>query len=173
MNAGDKVYFGRANGEQTLGEVLKVNEKTVRVVQLEPRGVAKAHPVGTVWKVPRSEVRPARPSGMISAVRDPSVRNEEDESVLSFDYLEDSRAASDVPEAPGDTRIEKLRAIVAARSAMCVEGQPVDLFSANHTVQVYEALSESRREGFIRMGSVLDVITLGFRVVERARKKAS
>lgn len=172
MNVGDKVYFGRAHGEQTLGEVLKVNEKTVKVRQLEPRGVAKAHPVGTVWKVPRDEVRPSRPSGMVAAVR-PGVKNEEDESVLSFDYLEDSRAASDLPEAPGDTRIEKLRAIVVARSAKCVEGQPVDLFSANHTVQIYEAISESRRDGFMHMGSVLDVITLGFRVAERCREKAS
>ena len=52
-------------------------------------------------------------------------------------------------------------------------GPARDLFSANHTVQIYEALSEGKRDGFMQMGSVLDVITLGFRVAERARKKAS
>lgn len=59
MKAGDKVYFGRANGEKTLGEIVKVNAKSVKVRQLESRGTMKAHKVGTVWKVAPSFVTPA------------------------------------------------------------------------------------------------------------------
>lgn len=45
---GMKVVFGRVNGEQTLGEVVKINTKSLKVRQLEGRG---SHPVGTVWSV--------------------------------------------------------------------------------------------------------------------------
>lgn len=49
-----QVRFGRNNGQQTLGVIVKVNRKTVKVRQLEARGVHKNHPVGSVWKVPKS-----------------------------------------------------------------------------------------------------------------------
>lgn len=45
---GMKVVFGRVNGEQTLGEVVKINTKSLKVRQLEDRGT---HPIGTVWSV--------------------------------------------------------------------------------------------------------------------------
>ena len=35
---GMKIYFGRANGEKTLGEIVKVNSKNLKVRQLEQRG---------------------------------------------------------------------------------------------------------------------------------------
>jgi len=38
MRIGDRVLFGRPNGEQSLGEVIKVNFKTVKVRLLESRG---------------------------------------------------------------------------------------------------------------------------------------
>jgi len=59
MKAGDKVRFGRDNGEKTLGEVVKVNRSTVMVKQLESRGTMKAHPAGTVWRVRPSLCTPA------------------------------------------------------------------------------------------------------------------
>lgn len=49
---GDKVMFGRAKGEKTLGRVTKVNRKTVKVMQLERRGCKRDYPVGTIWTVP-------------------------------------------------------------------------------------------------------------------------
>jgi hypothetical protein len=46
---GMKVFFGRINGEQTLGEIVKVNAKCAKIRQLEQRGVNAA---GTIWRVP-------------------------------------------------------------------------------------------------------------------------
>ena len=59
FSKGDKVYFGRAHGEQTLGEVVKVNRATCKVKQLESRGMYRERPVGTIWTVPVSLVAPA------------------------------------------------------------------------------------------------------------------
>ena len=56
---GMKVYFGRGNGEQTLGEIVKVNPKKFKVKQLETRGTRKSHAIGTVWTVPPSLCTPA------------------------------------------------------------------------------------------------------------------
>jgi hypothetical protein len=54
-----KVYFGRSRGEQTLGEIVKINRVKVKVKQLESRGTLKSHPVGTIWTVPLSLCTPA------------------------------------------------------------------------------------------------------------------
>ena len=48
---GMKVFFGRINGEQTLGEIVKVNAKCAKIRQLEQRGVGRV-PAGTIWRVP-------------------------------------------------------------------------------------------------------------------------
>lgn len=55
---GMKVMFGRNNGQKTLGEIVKVNPKKLKVKQLEQRGVQKNHSVGSVWTVPRSLCTP-------------------------------------------------------------------------------------------------------------------
>jgi len=54
FKVGDRVWFGRPNGEQTLGEVIKVNLRTYKIRQLEERlgDGSKRRPVGTVWTVP-------------------------------------------------------------------------------------------------------------------------
>ena len=56
---GDVVIFGRKQGEKTLGTVVKVNQKTVKIRQDEQRGTMKSHALGTVWKVPFSLARHA------------------------------------------------------------------------------------------------------------------
>ena len=55
---GMKVMFGRTNGQKTLGEIVKVNSKNLKVKQLEQRGVQKNHRVGSVWNVPKSLCTP-------------------------------------------------------------------------------------------------------------------
>lgn len=71
FNKGDKVYFGRKNGEKTLGEVTKVNRKTYKVKTLESRGTKRDYKVGTVWTVPKALVWPAdeKPSRVTTAPR--------------------------------------------------------------------------------------------------------
>ena len=57
FKVGDKVVFGRNNGEQTHGTVIKVNPRKLKVRQDEIRGTIKAHQVGTVWTVPPNLLR--------------------------------------------------------------------------------------------------------------------
>lgn len=58
ITVGQQVFFGRSNGERTLGTVLKINTGSVKVRQDESRGTMKAHPVGTVWRVAPSLITP-------------------------------------------------------------------------------------------------------------------
>lgn len=54
FNVGDRVYFGRTNGEKSLGEVVKVNLKSLKVKLLEERGSRRSYTVGGTWRVPPS-----------------------------------------------------------------------------------------------------------------------
>ena len=65
---GDKVLFGRKSGEQTLGTILRVNDRSVKVRQDEQRGTVKVHPVGTRWKVHPSMVQPAPADRIAEAI---------------------------------------------------------------------------------------------------------
>ena len=73
FKVGDKVYFGRKNGEKTLGEIVKVNRKTYKVRQLESRGMYRDHAVGTRWNVAKSlvtDAADARPEHVTSKPKD-------------------------------------------------------------------------------------------------------
>ncbi len=60
VQVGMRVIFGRENGEKTLGEVVKINPKRVKVRTLEGRGqlrhgrkgAVKRTAEGAVWLVP-------------------------------------------------------------------------------------------------------------------------
>lgn len=54
FQVGDKVLFGRRNGEKTLGEVVKVNRKRLKVRTTETRGTRRTYSKGSVWTVPPS-----------------------------------------------------------------------------------------------------------------------
>lgn len=54
-----RVRFGRPNGEQTLGEIVKINPTKAKVAILENRGTQRDSPAGAVWTVPYSLMRPA------------------------------------------------------------------------------------------------------------------
>lgn len=49
---GNKVSFGRPNGEQTLGTIVKVNPSKLKIRQDEARGTLRVRPEGTIWTVP-------------------------------------------------------------------------------------------------------------------------
>lgn len=53
----DKVMFGRPNGEQTEGTVIKVNPSKLKIRQDETRGSLRVRPEGTIWSVPPSLCR--------------------------------------------------------------------------------------------------------------------
>ena len=52
---GMKVSFGRPNGEKTVGLIVKVNPKKLKIEQTEIRGRQRTHSIGTVWTVPKDE----------------------------------------------------------------------------------------------------------------------
>lgn len=56
---GMKVYFGRRRGEKTLGEIVKLNDKSAKVKTLEDRGRSDRHFIGQEWGVPYSLMEPA------------------------------------------------------------------------------------------------------------------
>lgn len=58
FQVGQRVTFGRRNGEKTLGEVVRKGRSKLKVKQLESRGAMKSHPVGTIWTVPPSLCEP-------------------------------------------------------------------------------------------------------------------
>ena len=58
-HVGMKVYFGRPNGEKTLGEIVKINTRNFKVRTLESRGQYRHHSQGGVWTVPPSLCKPA------------------------------------------------------------------------------------------------------------------
>jgi hypothetical protein len=76
-------------------------------------------------------------------------------------------------EAPGLSRIEKLRAIVEAKSFMEIEGVPVDMQSANVVVQVHDALSEENRATLMNRATISGVIDIAWKVAARASKRSN
>lgn len=58
---GMRVYFGRPNGEKTLGEITKLNFAKAKVKTLEERG--SRSPAGAVWSVPYSMLYPTGVNG--------------------------------------------------------------------------------------------------------------
>jgi hypothetical protein len=103
---------------------------------------------------------------------DRAERNEEGETILCYhDHREETGIVEGLPEAPGETRLEKLRAIVAEKSMMGVEGQPVDLFSANLTVQVHDLLRPENQAKLMTTKNVAWTIGVCFKLVEKAKSK--
>jgi len=77
---GMKVFFGRANGEKTLGEIVKVNAKCAKIRQLEQRGVNAA---GTIWRVPYNFVSSAE--GQMSGLGTSPVDRNKSHRLVTFD----------------------------------------------------------------------------------------
>lgn len=59
LQVGMKVYFGRDDGEKTLGEIVKLNRVKAKVKTLETRGSGRGSGVGTIWGVPYTMITPA------------------------------------------------------------------------------------------------------------------
>ncbi len=83
---GDKVFFGRSHGEQTLGEIVKVNRVKIKVRQLESRGALKKYPIGTMWNVPPSLLSPAGSENK-PVTNTPKPKRSEEEIMLDINGL--------------------------------------------------------------------------------------
>lgn len=70
-------------------------------------------------------------------------------------------------EAPGYSRIEKLRAIVEAKTFMEIEGVPVDMQSANVVVQVHDRLNEQNQAALMARKTITSVIDIAWKVASK------
>lgn len=66
FNVGDQVEFGRPNGEKTVGTVIKVNRKSLKIRQDESRGSQRTRTAGTTWNVHPSFVTKLDGTGSVS-----------------------------------------------------------------------------------------------------------
>ena len=73
LSIGQSVMFGQINGEKTKGVIEKVNRKTVRVRQMEPR---KGYSVGSVWTVDMSLIYPIGDSRLTVAPVETTLQND-------------------------------------------------------------------------------------------------
>lgn len=64
---GEQVYFGRSQGEKTLGTVVKINPSKLKVRQDESRGTMRTYAVGTIWTVPPSLCSKVGASAVVAA----------------------------------------------------------------------------------------------------------
>lgn len=67
---GQKVMFGRPNGEKTEGVIEKINAKSVKVRQTVARG---GHPVGTIWTVGPTLITPVGGGSATTPATKPTV----------------------------------------------------------------------------------------------------
>lgn len=67
FSVGEQVRFGRGRGEKTLGTVVKVNPRKLKVRQDEARGAMKSHAIGTIWTVPPTLVEKTNGSSALPA----------------------------------------------------------------------------------------------------------
>ena len=66
---GMKVFFGRGNGEKTLAEIEKINDKTAAVKTLEERGHGRGGQVGACWRVGFSLLEAAEQADVLPPVK--------------------------------------------------------------------------------------------------------
>jgi len=69
---GMEVYFGRKNGEKTLGKVIKMNLKKAQIETLESRGHGRGSTSGTPWGVPYSMMTPKEDGPSVRLQRQPN-----------------------------------------------------------------------------------------------------
>jgi len=63
FSIGDEVIFGRPNGEQTRGRVVRINRKSLSIEQMGERGQSRIRKAGTKWRVHPSLVQHANGAG--------------------------------------------------------------------------------------------------------------
>jgi hypothetical protein len=82
ITKGTRVLFGRNQGEKTLGEVVRVNGKTVTVKQLEARGTLRDYPIGSKWRVALAFVQEVGSTGSAVPAAPAAVQPKRLESII-------------------------------------------------------------------------------------------
>ena len=84
----DVVTFGRPNGEQTLGKVVKVNRSSILIEQMEERGQQRVRQAGAKWRVHPSLVRLANVAVAPAPAKPVTVSMSEAEILLRLRKIE-------------------------------------------------------------------------------------
>ena len=90
FRVGDLVQFGRPNGEQTEGRVVRVNAASVTIEQTEQRGVSRVREAGTKWRVHPSLVRLVSNGGTAPAPVAPKAARSEADLLAALRRIEAS-----------------------------------------------------------------------------------
>ena len=147
IKPGMSVVFGRTHGEQTLGVVVRVNAKTVTVRQTESRGTMRDYPVGSIWRVGRSMVKPVGSSAVAVLPSAPAVKRADsvilDEISNVYGELSPENLTCD-GELSGAQVRRKLAALNGRLKALCSElGRWVD---ESECYSIWEAQAQARRQ---------------------------
>ena len=144
---GMSVVFGRKHGEQTTGVVVRANAKTITVRQTESRGTMRNYPVGTIWRVGRSMVKPVGSSAVAVLPSAPAVKRAEsvilDEIGNVYCELSPENLTCD-GELPWAQVRRKQIALKGRLKALCSElGRWVD---ESECYRIWEAQAQARRQ---------------------------
>jgi hypothetical protein len=88
FRVGDLVTFGRPNGEQTEGRVVRVNAASVTIEQTEARGVTRVREAGAKWRVHPSLVRLVSNGGTAPAPVAPKAARSEADLLAALRRIE-------------------------------------------------------------------------------------
>jgi len=91
LSVGDKVLFGSRRGEETLGEIVKLNPSRAKVRTLEDRGRVRHSATGAVWTVPYSLISRAPTDAKPQEKVAPEERGIRDYSRQSSDFAKGDR----------------------------------------------------------------------------------
>lgn len=171
VQVGMRVFFGRSHGEQTLGEVVKVNRAKVKVRQLAARGSLKSYPIGTYWSLPATFLVPASEEATANAAHpapDPALKP------LTVELSEGGGPnAEPTPNQPKAKPARRTRTTVKAKAhkgtTTKVKGRPTTRTRVDHPEERAPVLmdlrsgfrlvgkrGESVRDFYNRLGELLD-----------------
>jgi len=90
FRVGDLVTFGRPNGEQTEGRVIRVNAASITIEQTEARGQTRIREAGAKWRVHPSLVRLVSSTGTAPAPVAPKAARPEADLIAALRRIEAS-----------------------------------------------------------------------------------
>jgi len=90
FRVGDLVEFGRPNGEQTEGRVIRVNAASITIEQTEARGQTRIREAGAKWRVHPSLVRLVSSTGTAPAPVAPKAARPEADLIAALRRIEAS-----------------------------------------------------------------------------------